>query len=136
MSVLVDTSIWSLGFRRREPGYPEVLELRALIQARRAKLIGPVRQEILSGIRERSQFDALRADLSSFPDLGLRTRDFEKAAEFYNLCRGRGIQGSKTDFLICAVAERHGMPIFTTDLDFQAFALHLPIALYSPPSPN
>jgi predicted nucleic acid-binding protein len=36
-----------------------------------------------------------------------------------------------TDFLLCAVAERHRMPILTVDDDFAQFARLLPIALHS-----
>ena len=53
MSVLVDTSVWSLALRRREASeHPAVQELRDLIDETRAHLIGEVRQEVLSGIRE------------------------------------------------------------------------------------
>jgi predicted nucleic acid-binding protein len=48
----------------------------------------------------------------------------------FNLCRAKGIQGSNTDFLICAVAVRHDFTIFTTDGDFRLFAKCLPIVLY------
>jgi predicted nucleic acid-binding protein len=133
MSVLVDTSVWSLAFRRRDPvSHPAVAELRGLIWETRACLIGPVRQELLSGIREPSQFQKLRQHLGAFPDLGLSTPDYERAAEFFNLCRARGVQGSNTDFLLCAAAERHGVPILTTDGDFPIYARHLPIELYRP----
>ena len=133
MSVLVDASVWSLAFRRRKPvSHPMVPELRRLIWEARARLIGPIRQEVLSGIREPAQFQRLRHHLSAFPDLPLVTTDYERAAEFFNLCRAKGIQGSNTDFLLCAVAERHGMPILTTDEEFNDFALHLPIELSSP----
>ena len=37
-----------------------------------------------------------------------------------------------TDLLICAVAVRHGLKIFTTDTDFAAYARHLPIKLHLP----
>ena len=94
------------------------------------QLIGPVRQEILSGIKSHAQFTKLRDHLRPFPDLELTTRDFESAAEFYNLCRGKGVQGSNTDFLICAVAVRHQMSIFTTDADFTYFQQYLPIKLH------
>ena len=36
------------------------------------------------------------------------------------------------DFLICAVAWRGQMPIFTTDGDFAQYARALPIALHKP----
>ena len=56
----------------------------------------------------------------------------ELAAEFYNLARGKGINGSNTDFLICSLAHAHNMSIFTTDKDFQLYASVLPIKLYEP----
>ena len=95
-------------------------------------MIGAIRQEILSGIRRKPQFDRLCVTLESFVDLELRSVDYERGAEFYNTCRAAGVQGSNTDFLICAVANRHDLPIFTTDRDFNRFAELLPIALFSP----
>lgn len=133
MSVLVDTSVWSLALRRREPVVDgAVRELRELILEARVHLIGPVRQEVLSGIREAAQFVRLRDHLRSFPDLPLEPVDHERAAELFNHCRSHGIQGSNTDFLLCAVAERHGIPILTTDGDFEAFSRHVPVSLHRP----
>ncbi len=131
MKVLVDTCVWSMALRRSDVSdVPEVSELMELLRELRVRLIGPVRQEILSGIKSIDQFTRLRDHLRPFPDLELTTRDFESAAEFYNLCRGKGVQGSNTDFLICAVAVRNQMSIFTTDLDFTIFQQHLPINLH------
>ena len=53
----------------------------------------------------------------------------ELAAEFFNTCRSNGIQGSNTDFLLCAAATRRGYSIFTTDPDFENFRVHIPILL-------
>jgi predicted nucleic acid-binding protein len=131
MNVLVDTSVWSLALRRRAPTHAAVDTLRRLVGAGRAALIGPVRQEVLSGIREPAVFERLRAVLSAFADVPLAAADYERAAASFNACRAAGIQGSNTDFLICAVAERHRMPIFTTDEDFARFAGILPIRLYA-----
>lgn len=131
MSVLVDSSVWSLALRRRQfSEHPAVRELRELIGETRAHLVGAVRQEILSGIREVSQFERLRDRLREFPDLPVTMADHERAAELFNTCRSRGVQGSNTDFLLCAVAERYGMPILTTDEDFPLFARHVPIELH------
>ncbi len=131
MKVLVDTCIWSLALRRNDASDgPEVIESMELIKELRVQLIGPVRQEILSGIKSMDQFTKLRDYLRPFPDLELTSGDFESAAEFCNLCRGKGVQGSNTDFLICAVAVRHQMPVFTTDADFTFFRQHLPVKLY------
>lgn len=93
-------------------------------------MIGPIRQELLSGIRERLLFDRLREHLRAFLDTEIFSDDFEEAASFYNRCRGKGIQGSNTDFLICAVAVRHDFLIYTTDADFTQFAKVLPIVLH------
>ncbi|SMP50152.1 hypothetical protein SAMN06295888_10661 [Desulfonatronum zhilinae] len=131
MRVLVDTSVWSLALRRGDdPQNPEAEELRRLIAAHVAEVIGPVRQEILSGVRDQAQFTRLEVHLAAFPDLPLLTEDYVTAAKFFNLCRSKGIQGSNTDFLICAAAVRHGLAIFTTDGDFPLFATCLPIVLH------
>ncbi len=133
MNVLVDSSVWSLALRRRQPeATAMVRELRELIVEGRANLIGPVRQEVLSGIRDGAQFRRLRDALRAFPDLEITTSDHERAAELFNLCRSRGVQGSNTDFVICAVADRQRMPILTTDLDFPRFAEHIPVSLHRP----
>jgi predicted nucleic acid-binding protein len=87
---------------------------------------------VLSGIREKAQFERLRDHLREFPDLAVRTADHERAAEFFNLCRSRGVQGSHTDFVICAMACRYDMAILATDGDFPHFAPHLPIRLHAP----
>lgn len=131
MMVLVDTSVWSLALRRNQPASgPEVAELIELISEVRVQMIGAIRQELLSGIKSPVQFETLRDHLRAFPDLKLTNHDYETAAEFFNLCRGQGIQGSNTDFLLCAVSVRHKLPIFTTDNDFSLFQQHLPITLY------
>jgi predicted nucleic acid-binding protein len=131
MNVLVDTCIWSLALRRSTPqSVSQILELKELINEQRVVMIGAIRQEILSGIREQVQFDLLRDKIRSFPDFPLLQEDYETAASFFNDCRRAGIQGSPTDFLICAVSARHSLPIFTTDKDFSAYQRHLAISLY------
>jgi predicted nucleic acid-binding protein len=60
----------------------------------------------------------------------LESADFERAAEHFKTCRAQGVQGSNTDFLICAAAERRNLPILTTDADFTRFAAILPIMLH------
>ena len=133
MRVLVDTSVWSLALRRNQPAEsPVVTELIELIREVRCQMIGPVRQELLSGIKNKVQFQKLRNHLRAFPDLEVTIRDYESAVDFFNICRGKGIQGSNTDFLICAIAARHKIPIFTTDADFALFQPLLPITLHRP----
>lgn len=133
MKVLVDTPIWSLALRRPSGGEMSASELTRLVENRRVAVIGPVRQEVLSGIKERAQFDRVREHLRAFPDLEIDSNDYEEAASFFNRCRAKGIQGSNTDFLICAVATRYECSIFTTDKDFGHFATVLPIKLHTTP---
>jgi predicted nucleic acid-binding protein len=134
MRVLVDTSVWSLALRRsRVSPHPAAEELRHLIDEGRVAIVGPIRQELLSGVSTPAAFGQLRQHLQAFPDEILETADFERAAEHFNTCRSRGVQGSNTDFLLCAAAERRGFPILTTDADFTRFARILPIALHGRP---
>ena len=134
MKVLVDTSIWSLALRRRRRSESESpqSELAALVEDGRVAMIGPIRQELLSGIKERVQFDRLREHLRAFTDTEITTDDYEEAAAFCNRCREKGVQGSNTDFLICAIAKRHDYAIFTADEDFRHFGKILPIVLHDP----
>jgi predicted nucleic acid-binding protein len=133
MNVLVDTSIWSLALRREaSKNHLVVEELSELIKELRVRIIGPVRQELLSGIKSESQYKELRLYLSAFTDLTLQTDDFELAADYFNRCRRAGIQGSNTDFLICSIACRFKLEIYSADNDFLEFSKCLPIKLYSP----
>ncbi len=144
MQVLVDTSVWSLAFRRTAAVTPAtpvtpaaaglrstsaVAVLRDLVIDGRAALMGSIRQELLSGIKSNFQFVSLRQTLSAFDDIALTRDDYQLAAEFFNTCRSRGVQGSQTDFLICAVASARKLPILTTDLDFVRYGQHLNVDL-------
>ena len=114
MQVLVDTSVWSLAFRRSPPdanpdpaahhARGKVELLRDLVTDGRVILIGAIRQELLSGIKNQAQFLKLRNTMAAFDDLALTREDYERAADYLNTCRSKGVQGSNTDFLICAVA--------------------------------
>jgi len=129
MKVLVDTSVWSLALRRKSSNSVSQ-KLIDLIHATQAVLIGPIRQEVLSGISDEKAFLNLKSKLDAFDDLSISTQDYEMAAQFFNICRSKGIQGSHTDFLICAVAVSNNLHIFTTDKDFELFDKHLPIRLF------
>ena len=131
MKVIVDTSVWSLALRRdKQESNTTVQEFRRMIHDHRVQMIGPIRQEILSGIRIESQFKKLQKHLESFPDLPASIEDFVIAAKYFNRCCSKGIQGSNTDFLICAIANRNKFSIFTTDKDFELFSEHIKILLH------
>ena len=136
MMVLVDTPIWSLSLRRKPTDLSQreevlVHALRDLIQQGRAQIAGPIRQELLSGIRELERFRKLRNMLHAFSDPLLEMADYEEAAEMSNRCRTQGISGSPIDFLICAVAQRRRWQVFTSDQDFQSYSKAVPVNLYA-----
>ncbi|HET9402355.1 MAG TPA: PIN domain-containing protein [Candidatus Acidoferrales bacterium] len=135
MDVLVDTSIWSLALRRRPGALSDAEQLQAselaeLVRGGRARIIGVVRQELLSGIASRVQFENLRAALRAFPDEAIETDDYELAAEAGNTCRRLGIATSISDMLICAVSTKRSWSIFTGDTDYRAYARALKINLH------
>lgn len=133
--VLVDTSVWSLALRRKRTDLSSREQalggaLRELIREGRAQIVGPVRQELLSGIRDEDSFRRLRDYLRAFDDPQLRVEDYEEAARMSNACRARGIAGSAIDFLICAIAHLRQWEVFTTDHDFARYSKILPLRLY------
>jgi len=130
MKVIVDTCVWSLALRRDEPDNSDAVSvLRELIRDGRVAMLGPIRQELLSGVKALAHFRKLTEALSAFPDEQLETEDFVEAARCFNRCRARGIQGSNTDFLLCATSLRRDFPVLTTDGDFVHFKKVLRIKL-------
>ena len=85
----------------------------------------------LPGVATQAQFKLLRERLEPFPDLPIRTADYERAAMCFNQCRARGIQGSNTDYLICALALRLQVPVFSADRDFDRYAEILGVRLHA-----
>ena len=137
MNVLVDTSVWSLALRRKgqnlKPSERQLVEeLAELIREGRARVIGLVRQELLSGIKSTDQYEKLRNYLRSFPDEIVDTADYEQAAEAGNRCRAKGVVVSIVDILLCAVAMKREWAIFTTDPDFSNYSKVLPLAYHMP----
>lgn len=127
MNVIVDTCVWSAALRHttKPEAQESANELRELINERRAVLLGPIRQEILSGLREQEPFEELQEHLQAFDDFPITSDDYEYAAKLFNLLRSKGIQGSNTDFLIVSVSIKHGLSVFSTDKDFKLYSKHI-----------
>jgi predicted nucleic acid-binding protein len=137
--ILVDTPIWSFSLRRRavDLSLSErriTRSLHDLVLQGRVQMLGSTRQELLSGIRDESQFRRIRNCLRDFPDVPLQQIDYEEAARMANDCRCAGIIGSPVDMLMCAVSVRHGWQIFSTDRDFAHYSRVVPLSLFSPDS--
>ena len=141
MNILVDTSVWSLALRRKAESLAInetvlVAELTELIREGRARIIGAVRQELLTGLKTTDQYEKLRATLRSFPDEFIDTPDYELAAKVSNDCRAKGVATSVVDMLICSVALSRNFSIFTADPDFQTYKRILPITLHTLRKPS
>jgi predicted nucleic acid-binding protein len=131
VKVILDTCVWTRFLRvQRDPADPVCDEVRRLVRRDAVAMLGAIRQELLSGAQPQPRFEQLKACLRFYPNLPQDEEDDENAATYYNSCRCHGVQGTATDLLICAVAVRHGLRIFTTDTDFEGFAKHLPITLH------
>ena len=121
MMTIVDTCVWSLAFRRRnaallsESETALVAQLRSAIQSKEAAIIGPIRQEILSGIRDKATFELTRELLEPFPDEEIVAADYVASARLFNFCRDRGVECGPVDILMCAIAIRMKFEILTND---------------------
>jgi hypothetical protein len=121
VKLLVDTSVWSLALRRKNAATLSLEEqklkaglVRAITEGRVA-MLGLLRQEILSGIKEDAQFDKVKAALGPYLDEQISTADHEFAARVYNECRNQGVEAGTVDILICAIAARRGWEILSGD---------------------
>jgi predicted nucleic acid-binding protein len=137
MNVLVDTSVFSLALRRKNENLGAsdkflVEELSELIREGRVRMVGLIRQELLSGIKANEQYEKLRVLLRSFPDEVMDTSDYEEAAKAGNRCRAKGVAVSIVDILLCAVAVKRQWAMFTTDPDFSNYARVLPLRIHTP----
>ena len=136
MKVLIDTSVWSQALRRQSSESLSTAQervvnvLKELIYDSRIAMLGPVRQELLSGVKTQKQFEALQQILGVFSDETLLKEDYERAAKNFNQCRQGGVQGSNTDFLMCAVSMSRGWPIYSLNKDFLQYQKHLALKLY------
>jgi predicted nucleic acid-binding protein len=121
LKLLVDTSVWSLALRRKSTAglSPEEQKLKSelvqAIQDGRVATLGLLRQELLSGIREKAQFDKLKAALDPYLDEPILTADYEYAARVFNECKNQGLEAGTVDILICAVAVRRGWEVLSGD---------------------
>ncbi|HSW28414.1 MAG TPA: PIN domain-containing protein [Longimicrobiales bacterium] len=133
MSLLVDTSVWSLALRRDAP--PDLPEVRALGDALASgELVvttGLILQEILQGFSGPRAREAILGRFRALPFLTPDRGDHIDAAALRNRCRRSGIQIGTIDALLAALCLRHGLSILTTDADFRRIAEVSPLSVWS-----
>lgn len=120
--IVVDTNIWSTVLRRSNPIDEKIRSnLMQLIDEGRVAIIGPIRQEILSGIKDEKKFLLLKDSLAAFEDELIETTDYEEAAIVSNKCIAKGYAVTAIDALIVAFAVRRGWEVYTKDKDFERY---------------
>ncbi len=132
MSLLVDTSVWSLAFRRvGQQGALEVGALRAaLLGADQVFTTGLVLQEVLQGFAGPKNRDELVERISVLAFLQPDKQDHIAAAGIRNSCRRRGVQIGTIDALLIQLCQRYDLTLLTTDQDFQAASQHVDVRLW------
>lgn len=133
MSLLVDTSVWSLAFRRdNETGLAEVKALQhALEGADQVFTTGLVLQELLQGFAQPKARSQL---IERFAALGFLQPDREdhiEAAEVRNSCRRHGVQIGTIDAVLIQLCRRHDLVLLSSDNDFRSAAKHMKFRLWS-----
>ena len=126
MTLFVDTSVWSLAFRRDQPSAaPEVDAVRnALEGGETIVTTGLVLQELLQGFAgPRARKDIIDR-FTALPLLSTDRQDHIAAAELRNRCRRAGVQIGTIDALLAQLCIRHELTMLTTDQDFGRVAAH------------
>lgn len=132
MTLLVDTSVWSLALRRdAEAAEPEVQELReALFGAEVIVTTGLVLQELLQGFSGAKAQTQIIERFAALPLLQPDRDDHIGAAALRNSCRQSGVQLGTIDALLAQLAIRHDLSLLTTDKDFAHAAKHCPLRVW------
>jgi predicted nucleic acid-binding protein len=137
VTLLVDTSVWSLALRRDAAATePEVQALRdALEGADVVVTTGLVLQELLQGFSGPKARQQLIERFASLPLVQPDREDHIAAAELRNACRRAGVQLGTIDALIARLALRHELTLLTTDQDFVHAARHAPLRVWTAKAP-
>jgi predicted nucleic acid-binding protein len=132
LTLFIDTSVWSLAFRRDRPlPTPEVRELVRAIEAGEAIFAtGLILQELLQGFSGPRDRRRILDRFSALPLLVPDRPDHIDAAELRNQCRRRGVQIGTIDALLAQLCIRHDLTMLTADGDFRNIARHAPLRLW------
>ncbi|MFO1312488.1 MAG: PIN domain-containing protein [Burkholderiales bacterium] len=132
MTLFVDTSVWSLAFRRdRASASSEVGALREALEGGETIVVtGLVLQELLQGFAGAKARKDIVERFSALPLLAPDRQDHVEAAELRNRCRRAGLQVGTIDAVIAQLCIRHGLTLLTTDNDFILAARHCPLRVW------
>jgi len=136
VTLLVDTSVWSLAFRRDGTSAdPAVAALhQALLGSESVVATGLVLQELLQGFSGPKAAAEIVGRFRALPMIQPDRQDHIAAAEVRNVCRRAGVQIGTIDALLIQLCGRHDLTLLSTDKDFAHAASHVPFNLWRPQS--
>ena len=132
MTILVDTSVWSLALRRdAEASEPEVQVLKhSLLGDEVVVTTGLVLQELLQGFSGAKAQAQIVHRFASLPLIQPDRDDYIGAAALRNTCRRAGVQIGTIDALLAQLCIRHELTLLTTDQDFVHAAKHCAVSVW------
>jgi predicted nucleic acid-binding protein len=134
MSTLVDTSVWSLAYRRdTSPDHTAVSALGDLLARGAVITTGMIYLELLRGFTTAATRATVESDFAAVPFLTPSRREYEEAADHSLACRRAGVQLSTVDAMIAALCISRDLALLTTDQDFVHASAHLPLRLWAGP---
>ena len=132
MTILVDTSVWSLALRRDiEASEPEVQVLKdSLMGGEVVVTTGLVLQELLQGFSGPKAQAQIVQRFAALPLIQPDRDDYIGAAGIRNTCRRAGVQIGTIDALLAQLSIRHELTLLTTDQDFVHAAKHCTLSVW------
>lgn len=132
MTLFVDTSVWSLAFRRDQVSTaPQVRVLRDALEGGETIVVtGLVLQELLQGFAGPKARKDIVDRFAALPLLAPDRLDHIDASELRNRCRRSGLQIGTIDAVIAQLCIRHDLMLLTTDNDFVLAARHCPLRVW------
>jgi predicted nucleic acid-binding protein len=134
VTLLVDTSVWSLAFRRDAKSLtPQVAALQAALNGGESVVTtGLILQELLQGFSGARAHKELVQRFAALPLIVPDRGDYIDAAGLRNLCRRSGVQLGTIDALLAQLCIRHELTMLTTDNDFSLAAEHCALKAWRP----
>lgn len=132
MTLLVDTSVWSLALRRDvESTEPQARHLReALLGSEDVVITGVVLQELLQGFSGPKARARIVERFAALPLLMPDRQDHVDAAALHTVCRRAGVRIGTIDALLAQLCIHHDLTLLTADKDFTQAARHRPLRVW------
>jgi predicted nucleic acid-binding protein len=133
LTLLVDTSVWSLALRRDGEGAgTHTIALRRALEGDDIVVCtGLVLQELLLGFAGARAHKSIVERFAALPIVSPDRQDHIDAALLRNACRRAGVQLGTIDALIAQLCIRHELTLLTTDQDFTHAARHCPLKVWA-----